>query len=83
MERSKRLLENSWLLILGEGSWSNIVLEMSLLPGEVFRIRRQDKSRPCKKKEEKIEDRNLLLSRKCPEMVGELFKLKYRKFLSK
>ena len=69
----KKVTREFLIIDLGEGAEA-ILSRNELIPGEVFRI--GDRLRAVLQEEE-IENRGpqLALSRKCPEMVGELFKL--------
>ena len=69
----KKVTREFLIIDLGEGAEA-ILSRNELIPGEVFRI--GDRLRAVLQEEER-ENRGpqLALSRKCPEMVGELFKL--------
>ena len=69
----KKVTREFLIVDLGEGAEA-ILSRNELIPGEVFRI--GDRLRAVLQEEER-ENRGpqLALSRKCPEMVGELFKL--------
>ncbi len=69
----KKVTREFLIIDLGEGAEA-ILSRNELIPGEVFRI--GDRLRAILQEEEK-ENRGpqLALSRRCPEMVGELFKL--------
>jgi len=69
----KKVSREFLIIDLGDGAEA-ILSRNELIPGEVFRM--GDRLRAVLKEEEK-ENRGpqLALSRKCPEMVGELFKL--------
>ena len=69
----KKVTREFLIIDLGEGAEA-ILSRNELIPGEVFRI--GDRLRAVLQEEEK-ENRGpqLALSRRCPEMVGELFKL--------
>ncbi len=69
----KKVTREFLIIDLGEGAEA-ILPRNELVPGEVFRI--GDRLRAVLQEEER-ENRGpqLALSRKCPEMVGELFKL--------
>ena len=69
----KKVTRDFLIIDLGEGAEA-ILSRNELIPGEVFRI--GDRLRAVLQEEER-ENRGpqLALSRKCPEMVGELFKL--------
>ena len=69
----KKVTREFLILDLGDGAEA-ILARNELIPGEVFRI--GDRLRAVLQEEER-ENRGpqLALSRKCPEMVGELFKL--------
>ena len=69
----KKVTREFLIIDLGEGA-EVILSRNELIPGEVFRI--GDRLRAVLQEEER-ENRGpqLALSRKCPEMVGELFKL--------
>ena len=69
----KKVTREFLIIDLGEGAEA-ILARNELIPGEVFRI--GDRLRAVLQEEER-ENRGpqLALSRKCPEMVGELFKL--------
>ncbi len=69
----KKVTREFLIIDLGEGAEA-ILSRNDLIPGEVFRI--GDRLRAVLQEEER-ENRGpqLALSRKCPEMVGELFKL--------
>ena len=69
----KKVTREFLIIDLGDGAEA-ILSRNELIPGEVFRI--GDRLRAVLQEEEK-ENRGpqLSLSRKCPEMVGELFKL--------
>ncbi len=69
----KKVTREFLIIDLGEGAEA-ILSRNELIPGEVFRI--GDRLRAILQEEER-ENRGpqLALSRKCPEMVGELFKL--------
>ena len=69
----KKVTREFLIVDLGEGAEA-ILSRNELIPGEVFRI--GDRLRAVLQEEEK-ENRGpqLALSRRCPEMVGELFKL--------
>ena len=69
----KKLTREFLIIDLGEGAEA-ILSRNELIPGEVFRI--GDRLRAVLQEEER-ENRGpqLALSRRCPEMVGELFKL--------
>ena len=69
----KKVTREFLIIDLGDGAEA-ILARNELIPGEVFRI--GDRLRAVLQEEER-ENRGpqLALSRKCPEMVGELFKL--------
>ena len=69
----KKVTREFLIVDLGDGAEA-ILARSELIPGEVFRI--GDRLRAVLQEEER-ENRGpqLALSRKCPEMVGELFKL--------
>ena len=69
----KKVTREFLIIDLGEGAEA-ILSRTELIPGEVFRI--GDRLRAVLQEEER-ENRGpqLALSRRCPEMVGELFKL--------
>jgi N utilization substance protein A len=69
----KKVTREFLIIDLGEGAEA-LLSRNELIPGEVFRI--GDRLRAVLQEEER-ENRGpqLALSRKCPEMVGELFKL--------
>ena len=73
----KKVTREFLIVDLGEGAEA-ILSRNELIPGEVFRI--GDRLRAVLQEEER-ENRGpqLALSRRCPEMVGELFKLEVPK----